>query len=109
MTFFLILPTLIMQVRQKKSHGEQYNAVKMKVIRINKTNGGQSESSIVEEPDLFHSNSSNYSKIRHLKSMYAQVSYLRVFNAVLWFHIATWLIISCLFWIEFIPGFGKVI
>jgi hypothetical protein len=50
--------------------------------------------------------SSSYRKRTKYFDPYTNVSYVYVFNAVLWFHITSWAFIASLFWTEFIPGFG---
>lgn len=98
----------------------------MKVIRINSNNNSQAQAAAAEESNSEHhhhkdkeydpSSTTNSASMRLTNNnspqfynsiLYYRITYLRVFNATLWFHIATWIIILSLCWTEFIPGFGK--
>ncbi|CAG7734119.1 unnamed protein product [Allacma fusca] len=101
----------------RRRRPEENNAVKMTILRVKPTDGqalSHLEDAEVtsEDPEYFLANNNNYGSSSGRRNSpvyynpYSKISYVTVFNSVLWFQVSTWGFIASLFWTEFIPGFG---
>lgn len=92
---------LIIKVKHSRLYDLEYNAVKLRVMTSNGTNGENERS----YPDV-NRLSTHHKAYRF--NPYAEFHIGLIANSVLWFSVTTWIVILSLFWTEFIPGFGKV-